>query len=161
MANTIDFVKTYMTNKVGSNFEEQTNGSCLTMEYKINGRDVRFIVINMATDYANRGMVTSIIKEIKDETGAWNISGDVVTMTVKDNFYVDTATGITYSESEAYENVPDLDKPIPDTDPVEYETKEVLKKGYVNEVDFMVQANSQLFAILEEQGKKKVVSLYE
>lgn len=160
--NEVIFKQSYKTNKVAKDvFQKQTNGACLTLEYTVNGNEVRFIVVCMETDYCNRKTRTTMIKEVRDELGNWNRAGAEIVMHVNDDFFVDTTTGDSVHYSQAYEYVDDTENPIEGTDPVEYPKLKQLKANLINEVDFMVQSNSQLFAILEEQGKTKVEKLYE
>ena len=160
MSNTVEFIQSYKCNKVGDSYESQLNGSCLTLEYTVNGNEVRFIITRMDTDYANRFTRTTMVKEVKDELGNWKKSGEPFSMKLNDQYFINTVTGESVHYSKAYNYVDDLDKPIPDTDPVEYEKKPELKDNLVNEVDYMIQANSELFSILEVQAKTKINKIY-
>jgi len=101
-----------------------------------------------------------MVKEVKDELGNWKKSGEPFSMKLNDQYFINTVTGESVHYSKAYNYVDDLDKPIPDTDPVEYEKKPELKDNLVNEVDYMIQANSELFSILEVQAKTKINKIY-
>lgn len=160
MENTVNFIEAYYVNNIEGAFKKEDNGSCLALEYEVNGLSVRYIVTKMELDLLLRKVDTTMLKENKNEFGEWSHSGSPMHLEISDKWYVDTATGKSYNKQEAYELVDDLEKPIPDTDPVEYYQKSQLKEGFVNEVDYMIQANSELFTNLETQVKMKVLSIY-
>lgn len=160
MSNTVSFVSSYMTNKKGESYEVADNGSCLTLEYTINTIPVRFVIIGMQSNYQDRRNTTIMVKEITDELGQWRKNGGNIGLEISDQYFLDTTTGATVHESKAYDYVDDTTKPIEGTDPVQYEQKQVLKDNLLNEVDYMIQANTELFAITEAQVKKRVDNLY-
>jgi hypothetical protein len=148
-------VRDYMTNEINGVFQEQQNGACPTVEFTDqNGVSVRFVVCHLDINMFNRKSTSSMYQETK-VGDKWIRGAQVLTMTINDNFYL-TPEGDSVLRDEAFESVPDETKPIEGTDPVEYEQKEQLKKGYINEVDAMVLANNQLFDIIRGNVKKKV-----
>jgi len=160
MANTLVFQRSYFTNKIGEQYDEQENGACLTLQYLINGKEVRFIILKIDLDCMNRKTNTIMIRQVKDEVENWVTVGNNVQMSVNDLWFIDMTTLKSVHSSKAYDYVDDKDKPIPGTDPGEYEQKPVLKENLINEVDFMIDANEHFFAIVLQQAKTKVDSLY-
>lgn len=151
----LSHVRDYMTNEIDGVFQEQENGSCPTVEFKDSeGVSVRFVVCRLDINLFNRKSISSMYQETK-VGDKWIRGAQVIKMMINDNFYL-TPEGDTVMRYEAFESVPDETKPIEGTDPVEYEQKEQLKEGYINEVDAMVSANSQLFEIVIGNVKKKV-----
>ena len=159
--NTVEYKKSYYANKVGSTFQEQSNGVCLVVEYEINSVLVRFIVVKVEMSFADRRSLTTMIQEQKDVVGNWKTIGDPITMVVNDDYYVNVNDGDTYSYAESIELVDDLDKPIPNTDPQEYSQIQKIKDGYIKEVDYLHSANTGFNDLVEANVKAKILKIYE